>query len=116
MWNDVWMQSQLGDELAAAVAVVTPRRVELLLAALRHGGSFTATELRDALGEDGGSLPRDLRALELGGWLLADPPATSGRQGRLVTYTVTPLAVDLFPRLADLVSDALTARPPAPEA
>lgn len=114
MWNDAGMNSELGDDLAAAVAVITPRRVELVLAALRHGGSFTAGELRAAVGDGGGSLPRDLRALEVGGWVSADPPATSSRQGRTVAYMVTPLAVEVFPRLARMVSEAIKRTPGPP--
>lgn len=102
---------ELNDQVAAAVAAVTPRRVVLLLAALRQGGTFTAGELRNQVEDDGGSLPRDLRALELAGWLAADPPATADRQGRRVTYTVTPLAIDLFPTLARLVADAAGEQP-----
>lgn len=114
MWNYTGMDSvRLNDELAAAVACVTPRRVELLLAALAQPGSFTVSDLREVTPTDGGSLPRDVRALEHGGWLRGDPPESSGRQGRTVAYTVTPLAIDLFPELARLVETAISSRPPA---
>lgn len=49
----------------------------------------------------------------MGGWLRGDPPESSGRQGRTVVYTVTPLAIDLFPELARLVETAISSRPPA---
>lgn len=116
MWNDVVMIPALSDDLAAAVAAVTPRRFELLLAALDHGDPFTVRELRESVGDDGGSLPRDVRALELGGWFIGDPPATAGRQGRTVSYSVSPLAIGMFPELARLVEAAVTSRSPSHDA
>lgn len=110
------MDPVLSDELATAVAAVTPRRVELLLAALRHGDPFTVGELRESVGDEGGSLPRDVRALELGGWFIGDPPLPAGRQGRTVSYTVSPLAIGLFPELARLVETAVTSRSPSRDA
>lgn len=113
MWKYTGMDPvRLNAELAAAVAWVTPRRVELLLAALAYPGSFTISDLREDVADEGGSLPRDLRALERGGWLLGDPPEDSGRQGRTVAYTVTPLAMRMFPELARLVEAAISSRPP----
>ena len=51
--------------------------------------------------------------LWIAGVLRGDPPGCSGRQGRTVAYTVTPLAIDLFPELARLVETAISSRPPA---
>lgn len=116
MWNDVFMNPALSDDLAAAVAAVTPRRFELLLTALAHGDPFTVGDLRERSGDEGGSLPRDVRALELGGWFIGDPPAAAGRQGRTVSYTVSPLAIGMFPELARLVEAAITSRSPSRDA
>lgn len=95
-----------------ALGQITPRRFELLLACLELAEPFTSTELRALIGDDSpsaGSLLRDLRALELGGWLLGDPPHTASRQGRAVHYRVNrDLAGTVFHRLAARVDAALT--------
>jgi hypothetical protein len=94
-----------------ALAHMSPRRFELLLVALTLPQTFTAATLREQLtdGQDTASLLRDLRALEIGGWLLANPSVNEARQGRTVRYRIAPLAVTAWRQLAHLVEEAQAA-------
>lgn len=93
-----------GDDLRSravmALGQMTPRRFDLLVVCCSLPETFTTDALRGQLSEGmGSSLLRDLRALEAGGWLVATPPASEPRQGKVVRYRVTPLAESAWPAL-----------------
>lgn len=104
------MTGQVDAAVLDALGQMTPRRFDLLLACIARGGEFTGPDLRrDVEGEDTRTtFLRNLNALELGGWLVADPPHTQSRQGRRVTYRVSELTGTVFRCLADAVDAALT--------
>lgn len=98
-----------------ALAQITPRRLELLLACGDLPAEFTASELRAHLKTPASgvaAVTRDLRGLEAGGWLLAHPPRTQKRQGQTVVYKVNrKLAGRAFHDWGRLMDDALTSTP-----
>lgn len=98
------MAPALDEHLSAALAQMTPRRYELLVVMAGLAAPFLAADVRRALHERPGlrsSLLRDLRSLEVGGWLTADPPHEEARQGRTVYYEIAPLAWGAFQELSD---------------
>ena len=99
----------------AALAQITPRRFELLLACVDLPVEFTASELRAHMQTPASSVAavtRDLRGLEAGGWLLARPPRTQKRQGQTVVYSLNrALAGRAFHDWGRLMDDALTSTP-----
>lgn len=105
---------RLSAEQSAAVGQLTPRRVELLYLCMSLPAAFTANDLRQALPPDDDAsryLSRDLVAMETGGLLAADPPRSAPRQGRTVSYHVSPFALSLFAELDRLAKLAISARP-----
>lgn len=111
---DVMEDFRLSAEQSAAVGQLSPRRVELLYLCMSLPAAFTANDLRKALPPDddaGRYLNRDLFALETGGLLAADPPRSAPRQGRTVSYRVSPLAHGLFGELDRLAKRAISAQP-----
>lgn len=104
----------LSAEQSAAVGQLNPRRVELLYLCMSFPLTFTARDLRQVLPPDADTsryLSRDLLALETGGLLAADPPRSSPRQGRAVSYQVPSLALSLFAELDAMATRAINARP-----
>ncbi len=97
-----------------ALGQITPRRFELLLACIACGVEFTGPDLHRQIAPDEprSTFLRDVHALEVGGWLVGTPPHTdTKRQGRRVTYAVSPQAGVVFHALADAVDAALKAAP-----
>lgn len=110
--------ADLGARAIAGLGRMTPRRFEILLTCCSLSERFTAHDVREQLSDSelGASLLRDLKALEAGGWLTADPPASHARQGKIVRYVVTDLTVLAWQALHQLVSDARSTTCPSPAA
>ncbi len=105
----------LDDRLATALGQMTPRRYRLLVACINLPPGFTGADVRQVVAGTGleSSLLRDLRGLEVGGWLSAEPPHVQARQGRTVRYKVTEMAGTAFSELADGITRALSQPGPA---